>query len=92
MIGTPVLSSVDELNEIIQPLMEYMNSLPRWTLGGRAPKDIPVSKDALSQLAATAATFGHMKNVMNYQGVGRNDPCPCGSGLKYKNCHGNNFS
>ena len=22
--------------------------------------------------------------------VGRNDPCPCGSGLKYKNCHGRN--
>ncbi|WP_251619814.1 preprotein translocase subunit SecA [Odoribacter lunatus] len=22
--------------------------------------------------------------------VGRNDPCPCGSGLKYKNCHGKN--
>ena len=21
--------------------------------------------------------------------VGRNDPCPCGSGKKYKNCHGN---
>ena len=20
--------------------------------------------------------------------IGRNDPCPCGSGLKYKNCHG----
>lgn len=20
--------------------------------------------------------------------VGRNEPCPCGSGLKYKNCHG----
>jgi preprotein translocase subunit SecA len=20
--------------------------------------------------------------------VGRNDPCPCGSGLKYKKCHG----
>ena len=19
--------------------------------------------------------------------VGRNDPCPCGSGLNYKNCH-----
>ena len=23
--------------------------------------------------------------------VGRNDPCPCGSGLKYKNCHGKNL-
>ena len=22
--------------------------------------------------------------------VGRNDPCPCGSGKKYKNCHGRN--
>ncbi len=22
--------------------------------------------------------------------VGRNDPCPCGSGKKYKRCHGVN--
>ena len=22
---------------------------------------------------------------------GRNDPCPCGSGKKYKNCHGRNM-
>ena len=21
--------------------------------------------------------------------IGRNDPCPCGSGKKYKQCHGN---
>ncbi len=25
---------------------------------------------------------------VNAQKVGRNDPCPCGSGKKYKNCHG----
>jgi len=24
------------------------------------------------------------------QKVGRNDPCPCGSGKKYKKCHGAN--
>ncbi|MCQ2139250.1 MAG: preprotein translocase subunit SecA [Bacteroidales bacterium] len=24
--------------------------------------------------------------------VGRNDPCPCGSGLKFKNCHGKNMA
>ena len=23
-----------------------------------------------------------------YANVGRNDPCPCGSGLKFKKCHG----
>ncbi|HEX4943159.1 MAG TPA: preprotein translocase subunit SecA [Usitatibacteraceae bacterium] len=26
--------------------------------------------------------------VRGSQKVGRNDPCPCGSGKKYKNCHG----
>ena len=26
--------------------------------------------------------------VQNYRHVGRNDPCPCGSGKKYKACHG----
>ena len=25
-----------------------------------------------------------------YANVGRNDPCPCGSGKKYKKCHGAN--
>ncbi|MBQ7213747.1 MAG: SEC-C domain-containing protein, partial [Bacteroidales bacterium] len=24
--------------------------------------------------------------------IGRNDPCPCGSGKKYKNCHGRNMA
>ena len=24
--------------------------------------------------------------------IGRNDPCPCGSGKKYKQCHGSNNS
>jgi len=24
--------------------------------------------------------------------IGRNDPCPCGSGRKYKHCHGRDTS
>jgi preprotein translocase subunit SecA len=28
------------------------------------------------------------KQVVSGQKVGRNDPCPCGSGKKYKKCHG----
>jgi preprotein translocase subunit SecA len=26
--------------------------------------------------------------IRKKQNIGRNDPCPCGSGKKYKNCHG----
>lgn len=39
-----------------------------------------VSED--SQAAWTGAAAGSMPRV------GRNDPCPCGSGKKYKSCHG----
>jgi preprotein translocase subunit SecA len=33
--------------------------------------------------AESAGTF-----VRNERKVGRNEPCPCGSGKKYKHCHG----
>ena len=42
---------------------------------------------------ATAAgeEAGKVKTVVRDQPkVGRNDPCPCGSGKKYKKCHGEN--
>ncbi|MDZ7721286.1 MAG: SEC-C metal-binding domain-containing protein [candidate division KSB1 bacterium] len=29
-----------------------------------------------------------VKTVVKNTNVGRNDPCPCGSGKKYKNCCG----
>jgi len=31
---------------------------------------------------------GKLQPVKVLERVGRNDPCPCGSGKKYKNCHG----
>jgi preprotein translocase subunit SecA len=38
---------------------------------------------------ATAAADKHDKPfVRPGQKIGRNDPCPCGSGKKYKHCHG----
>ena len=40
-----------------------------------------------SQLSTNAEQQGRMPVRVDKR-VGRNDPCPCGSGLKYKNCHG----
>jgi preprotein translocase subunit SecA len=31
---------------------------------------------------------GKLQPVQVEEKIGRNDPCPCGSGKKYKNCHG----
>jgi preprotein translocase subunit SecA len=30
----------------------------------------------------------HVPYVREAPKIGRNDPCPCGSGKKYKKCHG----
>jgi preprotein translocase subunit SecA len=30
----------------------------------------------------------HQPFVRDARKVGRNEPCPCGSGKKYKHCHG----
>ncbi len=35
-----------------------------------------------------AAAPRTMQMTRSYPKVGRNDPCPCGSGKKYKYCHG----
>ncbi|MCE9953739.1 preprotein translocase subunit SecA [Aeromonas allosaccharophila] len=45
---------------------------------------------AESQLAdeEAAGEEGHTTFVRDEQKIGRNDPCPCGSGKKYKHCHG----
>jgi len=38
---------------------------------------------AVQAAAAQQAAYGEES-----QRIGRNDPCPCGSGKKYKHCHG----
>ncbi|HVY58270.1 MAG TPA: preprotein translocase subunit SecA [Xanthobacteraceae bacterium] len=38
--------------------------------------------------AAAVATARDPNNPASWGKVGRNEPCPCGSGKKYKHCHG----
>ncbi|MDD7441149.1 MAG: SEC-C metal-binding domain-containing protein, partial [Sutterellaceae bacterium] len=40
--------------------------------------------------APAASPAGEQPTVddIAFAGVGRNDPCPCGSGKKFKDCHG----
>ncbi len=51
-----------------------------------------VSKgEAVQQTAGDAkenSNTSAKKQPVHVNKVGRNDPCPCGSGKKYKNCHG----
>jgi len=40
------------------------------------------------QMVGGDGSNGASKQVVKGDKVGRNDPCPCGSGKKYKKCHG----
>ena len=48
----------------------------------------PSADDVLPEAGADAAADKTQPFVRGGQKVGRNDPCPCGSGKKYKQCHG----
>jgi len=57
-----------------------------------APKNVQYHHadydEALAQADADAEATAAQTFVRQGQKVGRNDPCPCGSGKKYKHCHG----
>ena len=44
--------------------------------------------DMLSQAYSNTQEQARVQPVKVEKKVGRNDPCPCGSGKKYKHCHG----
>ncbi len=64
----------------------------------KIPKGIDRSKmkeergDLLSQAHSNTQSQEEIKTqpIKVEKKVGRNDPCPCGSGKKYKHCHGKN--
>jgi preprotein translocase subunit SecA len=63
----------------------------------QAPKRLDLSKYATSKSDVEGISSGSEQDTREVQKtqpirvekkVGRNDPCPCGSGKKFKNCHG----
>ena len=53
-----------------------------------ATSGISVLDSTEAALAGMAVAGGGAQESNPYPKVGRNDPCPCGSGKKYKHCHG----
>ena len=69
------------------PLVEYKNE------GHKAFKALlenfeQLTAKYLMSLALAPNQSAPQQQVPSEPKVGRNDPCPCGSGKKYKKCHG----
>ena len=74
--------SVNQINEYREALQTYKEVMPRWDLRGHS----------ISEIRGTGkkATVLKMPNPFDYvaKKLDPNKPCPCGSGKKYKDCHG----
>ena len=71
--------------------LQMQNVQYQHTSYGEAPSEDSAAEDPLAPTlgrnrAAVQEHPGTLRNVTPK--VGRNDPCPCGSGKKYKQCHG----
>jgi preprotein translocase subunit SecA len=90
---TPVVGDDSGLAPVRQPAPRRP---PQMTLNAAAPASAPFgairgSASAVAEPPRPARTGGDdvVKQVRRDEPkVGRNDPCPCGSGKKYKKCHG----
>src|SRR5262245_56837772 len=49
---------------------------------------VPSAPNGRNALGAQDAAVRDPRNPTGWGKVGRNEPCPCGSGKKYKHCHG----
>ena len=54
----------------------------------REAMEAAISNDQMKRFEAMAKAWqeAHTQKVRKFDKVGRNDPCPCGSGKKFKNC------
>ena len=74
------------LNAMRHTLTRILLSFPVEQMQARAaPPPPPPPMAPAERVPATAQAGGALRSRRR---VGRNDPCPCGSGRKYKHCHG----
>lgn len=70
------------------PLRDVQNDPSRLRQEQRRKTDLSNMQTSRSDLVTSSGEPKSQAPVHVEKRVGRNDPCPCGSGKKFKNCHG----
>jgi preprotein translocase subunit SecA len=70
--------------------LQLQHAAPQSVISGDAAPVGPEEAAAAAASARAAAAAPPAVDTIVREGrkVGRNEPCPCGSGKKYKHCHG----
>ncbi|WP_242833746.1 SEC-C metal-binding domain-containing protein [Desulfosporosinus sp. OT] len=76
-----VFDNLEQAGAIMLLIVDVRNNTRLWTNYGHTPNELSSREKSNLRLLPSVQT----KYI---QKVGRNDPCPCGSGKKYKKCCG----
>jgi len=86
--------SIEKTRTLGRAIEDYCNAIPLWgTRGLSSIESMLGERIARGNDAMAALVRERMSGLVKgsaFPKVGRNDPCPCGSGKKYKDCHGKN--
>ncbi len=85
------LADESMVRDFIRLLSDLMNNTRLWFLKGYAPNEVRAAQPSTAASHPAAPPSGEKAEVYQFatkQKVGRNDPCPCGSGKKFKKCCG----
>lgn len=79
LFGIDVEEKIEE-KEFFQYFTEFCNSTRQWVLKGNTPDEMIAKNSELIRIET--------ENHFSEEKIGRNEPCLCGSGKKYKKCCG----
>ncbi|WP_223066923.1 SEC-C metal-binding domain-containing protein [Paenibacillus caui] len=81
--------SMDQAQKVTSLIVDVYNNTRKWSNGGHTPAELSKrSGRAVVKPLHQAHYFPNKKEQVSVTKIGRNEPCPCGSGLKYKKCCG----
>ncbi|AVP65493.1 zinc chelation protein SecC [Clostridium botulinum] len=75
--GRIYLKNEEIERDIKDIITEINNNIEKWCLSGHSITEIKLKEDKI---------YEKVEKVNHKGKIGRNDPCPCGSGKKYKKC------
>ena len=78
--------SLDTIQEMMNRVVQLMNNTRQWFLKGHTP--VELGREERKHLQPVPSAGAAHNGPREVEKIGRNEPCPCGSGKKYKKCCG----
>ena len=82
------LKNNEKMTPLLNQLTAVFNHTRQWALKGHTSSELLEEGQKEKQSPPKQDQEQQKNKPIRKKKIGRNEPCPCGSGKKYKKCHG----